>query len=601
MAERLRLEDVQWEGQGKSLIWLEKSSGHGSLHQVIPHTDNQVLTDDFNVCSEVGYGGGEFSVSKQILIFAASDSRLYRKDLSSGKILPITPGWGDIASPAIHPSGNWVAYVFSDGVTDLIGIVDTHGLAWPRQLIRGADFYMQPVWHPLGKHIAWVEWNHPYLPWQASRIKIGEVSGMQLHLASEDWVAGDEKQPACQPQFSPDGKWLSYILADGEWDTLVVMKLRSGEKKTVVEGEKVLLSTPAWQQGMRSYGWSHDSQNIFYIQNYAGQATLWQTNIKQGWQKEIALSPYTWLSQLSVSPDNDALTCLASSPEIPKQVIMIKDNKIQIVTSSTSLDFPAGFLPKPKAVEWRSSEGEKVFGWYYPPENPDYICTGSPPLIVNVHSGPTSQRLLTFDLESAYFTSRGYAVLAVNYRGSSGYGHEYQDRLRHQWGLMDVQDVVEGAQAMASQGLADPKRMALMGSSAGGFTVLNTLIQFPGMFKAGICAYGVSDLIADAQQTHKLEKYYHRYLIGDLEQDHDVFIQRSPIYHADCIVDPVAFFHGAEDKVVMPAQTEQMVEELKRRGVPCLYRKYNGEGHGFRKNETIKDFYQQIDKFLGSI
>ena len=232
MAERLRLEDVQWDSQGKGIIWLEKSSGFGHLRYAKTNLNSQIFSGNLDVHSQVGYGGGEFTVSKKFLIFTAKDGRLYCRDWAHDKIFSITPAWGNVASPAIHPSGDWVAFVFSDGETDLIGIADSHGITWPRQLMRGADFYMQPAWHPNGRRIAWVEWNHPYLPWQASRVKTGEVSGMQLHLVSEDWVAGDEKQPASQPQFSPDGTWLSYIQSDGEWDKLVALKLKTGDKKT---------------------------------------------------------------------------------------------------------------------------------------------------------------------------------------------------------------------------------------------------------------------------------------------------------------------------------------------------------------------------------
>ena len=224
-----------------------------------------------------------------------------------------------------------------------------------------------------------------------------------------------------------------------------------------------------------------------------------------------------------------------------------------------------------------------------------------PPLILSIHGGPTSANCKTFNNDAAYFVSRGYAYAQVNYRGSSGYGYAYQDALRHQWGIADVEDSIAFAQALVAQGLASPGRMAVIGSSAGGFTVLNILIRQPGLFKAGICSYGVSDLLEDARNTHKFEKYYHQFLIGDLKKDRQRFIDRSPINHIEKIKDPVALFHGDEDKVVSLGQTLAIYEKLQKNGVPCELKVYPGEGHGFRKPETLKDFYERIDAFLNKI
>jgi len=221
-----------------------------------------------------------------------------------------------------------------------------------------------------------------------------------------------------------------------------------------------------------------------------------------------------------------------------------------------------------------------------------------PPLILSIHGGPTSANSKSFNNEAAYFVSRGYAYAQVNYRGSSGYGYSYQDALRHQWGVVDVEDSISFARTLVDQGLAFPGRMAIAGSSAGGFTVLNVLIKQPGLFKAGICSYGVSDLLEDARNTHKFEKYYHQFLIGDLKKNRQRFVDRSPINHIEKIKDPVALFHGDEDKVVSLDQTLAIYEKLQNNNIPCELQVYPGEGHGFRKPETLKDFYGKIDAFL---
>jgi dipeptidyl aminopeptidase/acylaminoacyl peptidase len=240
--------------------------------------------------------------------------------------------------------------------------------------------------------------------------------------------------------------------------------------------------------------------------------------------------------------------------------------------------------------------GKTGFGFYYPPLNSNQ--NEQPPVILSVHGGPTFANSKTFYSDAAYFVSRGYAYGQINYRGSSGFGYTFQDALRHQWGVADVEDTVACAQALIDQGLAFPGKIAVLGSSAGGFTVLNALIHQPGLFRAGICSYGVSDLLEDARNTHKFEKFYHQFLIGNLKKDRQRFIDRSPINQIGKIKDPVALFHGDEDKVVSLNQTLAIYKELHENGTPCELKVYAGEGHGFRKPETLADYYQRIDFFL---
>ena len=435
-------------------------------------------------------------------------------------------------------------------------------------LICGADFYMQPVWHPEGEQIAWVEWDHPHLPWQASRVKLGEVGGIQIKLFSEDWVAGSQNQPASQPQFSPDGKWLSFVTTVGDWDQLVLMKLKDKKKRILIEGKGIYFGTPGWVQGQRTYGWSADSQHIFYRRIEGGRASLWEVRVKDGRSKRIPIEPYTWISQLDVSPESDKVLFRASSPREPQRLVQVQGGRIKSLTEPVAFDFSSEFFPEPVPVHWQAADGTTIHGTYYPPSNPQYSSPDNPPLIVEVHAGPTMNNLLVFVPERAFFTSRGYALVAVDYRGSSGYGRSYQDAIHHQWGVVDVEDTVGAAKAMVAQGLADGKRMAVMGTSAGGFTVLNTLIKHPGLFKAGICAYPVCDLMTDAKQTHKLERHYNEYLIGDLKKDLKRYQERSPFLHANKIRDPVAIFHGENDQVVSPDQSRKIAEILEQRGIP---------------------------------
>jgi dipeptidyl aminopeptidase/acylaminoacyl peptidase len=218
--------------------------------------------------------------------------------------------------------------------------------------------------------------------------------------------------------------------------------------------------------------------------------------------------------------------------------------------------------------------------------------------MINIHGGPTSQRVAGFNIQAQFFTSRGYAYLEVNYRGSTGYGRAYWEALKSKWGLYDVQDAVSGARYLVEKGTVDNDRMVIMGGSAGGFTVLKALEDFPGFFKAGVCLYGVANQFTLVADTHKFESHYSDTLLGVLPEASEVYYERSPIFHADKIEDPIAIFQGEDDKVVPRSQSDEIVSSLQKRGVPHEYHLYPGEGHGFRKTETIAHFYQTLEKFL---
>lgn len=598
ISQRKRLEDVQWSRDGETLLWVE---GRGDRSVLVSRREGDAardLADEPSIRGTVGYGGGEFTAADTFVIFAGKDGRLYRQDLGSGAPHPITPAYGSAAAPALSPDDRQVAYVFSDGREDLLAVADSNGSEWPAILARGADFYMQPAWHPEGRWIAWVEWDHPNMPWDGTRLKLGRLDGAFPRVVDVQVVAGDHRTPVQQPQFSPDGRWLSYILGNGEWDDLVLLNLETSERRVLVHGEKFHLAQPAWVQGMRFHQWNASSSHIYTIRNVAGVAECWRVDITTGEQTRIDTAPYTWITQLSVSPQDEQLAFLASSPANPDCVARWDGSRLWIEAYTGGDQIGADFFPAPLPINWFAPDRTMVYGIFYPPTHPHFNSQGLPPVILNVHGGPTSQRTQRFDAERVYFTSRGYGWLDVNYRGSTGYGRVYQNALRERWGAADVEDAAGGAQALVQQALGDSKRMIIMGGSAGGYTVLNTLIRFSGRFRAGICLYGVSDLFSLAMETHKFEAHYEDSLVGRLPEASSRYQAYSPLFHADQIRDPLAIFQGADDRVVPPNQSEAIVKVLKERGVPHIYQLYAGEGHGFRKEETISDFLARTEKFL---
>jgi dipeptidyl aminopeptidase/acylaminoacyl peptidase len=655
------------------------------------------LTVELSVRARVGYGGGEFTVSEGSVFFAEKSGRIYRQSLASGPARPVTPAFGYAASPAVSHDGRWLMYVHSYEEQDVIAIVDSEGQQWPQRLSQGHDFYMQPRWHPHGTHVAWVAWDHPNMPWDGTLLYLATLhkndQGTPV-IASQQVIAGGKDVAIFQPEFSPDGRWLSYISDESGWSNIYLYDLEQGTHQavTAVEAEH---GQPAWVQGMRTYGWSHEGSHIFFVRNEQGVASFYAQQIAskkepgpatatsrearlrkistlfsetvaapqektvgqptepvQSGEKRVSefqaeepghavriagLEAYTWFAQPAVSPTTDAFAVIASSSTQPSHLLMkvpwyrLRPSFVTITervlrrTGGDTID-PA-VLPEAQPVAWKSTNGTEVYGMLYLPRAassgvpngsqgnghmgkeeesqpaPDSARLPSPsaslpPAIIKIHGGPTSQAVASYQPDAQFFATRGYAVLLLNYRGSTGYGRAYMNALREQWGVYDVEDAVDAARYLAEQGLADKNRMVIMGGSSGGYTVLEALCRAPGMFKAGICLYGVSNLLTLVADTHKFEERYLDSLIGPLPETADRYRERSPVFHAHLLNDPVAIFQGTEDRVVPPSQSEEIVGSLRNRGITHEYHVYEGEGHGWRKSETIETFYQAVETFL---
>ncbi|MGD0174038.1 MAG: hypothetical protein ABSC61_06355, partial [Anaerolineales bacterium] len=267
-----RFNDVQWNSDGSRLLWLEERSGKGVIVARDGEEAPRDLTETHRVRGGVGYGGGDFCAAKDFVVFVEKNGRLYRAPIGTGEIHAITPEFGTAASPAVSPDGRWVVYVHSYEKKDRLAIVDSEGREWPRILVEGADFYMQPIWHPDGEEIAWVEWNHPQMPWDGALLKTARWTREKGILGDPKLLAGGADIPVMQPAFSPDGRTLAVIAGEGETDSLLLFDLKKGTQKALIEG--AVLMDPAWVQGVRSFGWSHDGRRIFYRLNENGFASI---------------------------------------------------------------------------------------------------------------------------------------------------------------------------------------------------------------------------------------------------------------------------------------------------------------------------------------
>jgi dipeptidyl aminopeptidase/acylaminoacyl peptidase len=624
LARGLTFSDVAWDQDG-TLVWRETRSDRGLL--VVQEPDGQAvrdLNDEYSVRAGVGYGGGDFTVSSGYVYFAeASSGRLYRQSLSHGIPQPVTPAFGRYASPLLSPDGRWLLFIHTYENQDSLGIVSADGSGWPQPIAMGEDFYMQPAWHPRGDRLAWICWNQPNMPWDGTYLRLGKL---HFHpksppiLEEVQEVAGGENTSIFQPLFSPDGRQLAYVSDESGWWQLFLYDLEKDQVRqlTFAEAEHGM---PAWIQGLRTFGFSPDGRLVFVLQNREGFSNLLQIDVASGEQVGVDLElDYTALDQIGVSPrqpaeDTTRIALIASGARTPTRVITLDilaedasgaDEEprtlpaanLQVRRRSSAENIAPEIYAPVEPLTWSGEDGQVVYGLYYPAQHPDFEGIGLPPLIVSIHGGPTSQVRAVFNPKAQFFTTRGYSVLEVNYRGSTGYGREYRDALKGNWGVHDVADAISGASHLVDQGRVDGARLVIMGGSAGGFTVLQALAKYPGFFKAGICLYGVANQFTLVADTHKFEARYSDSLLGPLPEAADVYRDRSPVFHAGNICDPIIVCQGEEDQVVPRDQSDAIVATLRQRGVPHEYHLYPGEGHGFRKAETIVSFYQSVDDFL---
>lgn len=535
-------------------------------------------------------------------VYFVSGGRIYRQPLASGGAAPLTPAFGDAASPCLSPDGRWVLYVHTYEGHDCLAVADVSGREWPQKLVEGDDFYMQPAWHPGCDRVAWVSWNHPLMPWDGTRLGLATLSGNgggSPRVSHLEVIAGDEETAIFQPEFSPDGRYLAYISDANAWSRLCLYDLGTLQHRVLVDVEAEL-AVAAWRQGMRTFAWSPGGESIYYIQAENGHAQLWTVQVDAGTRTLcVGLSEYADLSKIAVSSKGQ-VAMIASGPRTPTCVISYCPDRSQVRTWARSgpETVAAEQLSTPLPISWQSQERDPVHGLYYAPRATDASAAGKPPLIVHVHGGPTGQSTARHAPDLQFFTTRGYAVLDVNYRGSYGYGRAYRRLLDGQWGIYDVDDAVTGARHLAEKGLVDPSKMVIMGGSAGGYAVLQALVRYPGTFAAGLCLYGVTNLFTLASDTHKFEQHYLDTIVGPLPETAARYRERSPVFAASRIIDPVAIFQGEDDRVVPVAQAETIISALARNGVPHEYHLYPGEGHGWRKSETIVAFYAAVLAFL---
>ena len=604
LAQAKRLSDPTADSDGETLLWVEGRGDRGIL--VASRRDDPAprdLTDDLSVRANVGYGGGDTDAGAGWTVFA-SGGRLYRQRIAGGRPEPITPAMGAVASPRISPDGRWVLFVQSDEGRDCLACVPLDGAQWPLRLHQGRDFYMQPRWHPAGDRIAWIAWDHPNMPWDGTELWTARfaVDGDLPRLTHVERLAGGPETAVQQPEFSPDGGTLLYLSDESGWSHLYACDLATGTRWQLTTGSTEH-ALPAWNQGQSIFAFL-DDRRVLCACNENGYQQLQIVWLK-GEREPFApadLAQWTQIDAIAPVAGRPAALAIVSAPQYPPRLIEIEAVGEEITTHTlaraTGETVPAPDLAVADAVSWTSFDGETAHGLLYLPPRNRFTSAGLPPLVALIHGGPTSQARAGYNAQAQFLATRGYAVLLVNYRGSTGYGREYMLKLRGAWGVYDVEDARTGCLELAARGLVDPHRRAIMGGSAGGYTVLRSLVAYPGFYRAAICMYGVSNLFTLAEETHKFEERYTDTLVGPLPEAAERYRELSPIFHVERIVDPIAVFQGDADRVVPPAQSEEIVASLRARNVPHEYHLYKDEGHGWRRPDTIEHFYASVDRFL---
>ena len=539
----------------------------------------------FNVRTRVHeYGGGACLATHGVVYFSNfADNRLYAVK-PGGEPEPLT-------ADAPH---RYADFVLDLQFSRLIAVREdhTHGSAQPVNTITevgldgqvsvlasGHDFYSTPRVSPDGSALAFLSWDHPRMPWQGTELWVAPLLADGT-LGTPRLVAGGAEEAICQPEWSPSGE-LHFVSDRSGWWNLYAE--RAGEVHPLCP-RQAEFATPHWSFGNSMYGFASGGDIVC---TYIEDGTSRLARLSQGELREIA-NPYQEIRELRVQGNSAVL--LGGAPTIALELARMDllDGEREVLARSIEELPPQGYLSVPDTISFPAAGGRTAHAFFYPPTNADVtLAEGSkPPLMVIGHGGPTGMASNTLKLATQFWTSRGFAVLDVNYGGSSGFGRAFRDALRGQWGVVDVADCVAGARHVAGQGLVDADKMVIRGSSAGGLTVLCAL-AFHDVFKAGASYYGVSDLQGLDDDSHKFESHYNEYLIAPKPQAAALYQARSPINHSHRLTRPMIFFQGLDDNVVPPQQSETMVNALRKAGVPVAYMTLEGEGHGFRKADSI--------------
>ena len=598
---------------GGTRWWLEGHPDEGGRQVLVRHAPDGSITrlspEGFNVRNRVQeYGGSAYLVDADLVVVSDFSTGRLQRVVRPGEVVPLTPerAWR-FADYAIDRGRGRLLAVREDHEPDTLA---RHGEAENSLvavdvatgevtvLVAGADFYGAPRLSPDGRRLAWLEWCHPNMPWDGTELKLAELDadgrpGEAVVVAgsASDWIA--------QPKWSPAGV-LHYVAEPDGWMAIHRRVDGVAENLTPVPTE---FSPPDWWLGNSDYGFAADG-SVIAIGRSGGRDRLYR--VEPGSRNLLDID-VPWTEMMNLAVDGGHAVLRAASPLEPAAIVDLDlaTGEVVVLRRSTPLVADPADISVGRHVSFPTTGSRPAFGIFYPPHNQSFQAPAGhkPPLIVTSHGGPTSGAYNAFTVTVQLWTSRGFAVLDVDYGGSTGYGRAYRQRLEGEWGVVDVDDCVNGAAWLAAEGLVDPDRLAIRGGSASGYTTL-CAITFRDVFKAGVSYFGIGDLETFDTITHKFESKYTQRLVGPYPERKDLYHARSPLNFADRISCPALILQGLDDRVVPPAQAEQIVDALRERRLPHAYLAFEGEDHGFRQAKNISrsfeaelSFYAQIFGF----
>ncbi|CAN4103762.1 unnamed protein product [Withania somnifera] len=569
------------------------------------------------------YGGGDFCISRDILIFSNyKDQRLYKQSISSidSVPLPLTPDYGGqsvcYADGVFDSHFNRYVTVREDqresginAITTIVSInLSSNSPQEPRLLVGGNDFYACPRIDSKGERMSWIEWGHPNMPWDRSELWVGYIShngDVQKRIC----VAGGDPtlvESPTEPQWSSQGEL--YFVTDrksGFWN--IYKWVESSNEVLPVYSLDAEFTRPLWIFGMKSFDFlKNRDQNTLIACSYRenGKSYLGVLDVTQG-KISVLDIPFTDINNITsgvhslyVEGASAVHPLSIAKVTLDDQRTKVADFKIMWSSSSVS-EMYNSYYSRPELIKFPTDVlGQSAYAYFYPPTNPAYQASHGekPPLLLRSHGGPTDEARGCLNLSVQYWTSRGWAYVDVNYGGSSGYGREYRERLLGSWGIVDVNDCCSCAKFLVDSGRVDGERLCITGSSAGGYTTLAAL-AFKDVFKAGASLYGIGDLQLLRGESHKFESHYTDNLVGDEK----AYFERSPINFVNHFSCPIILFQGLKDKVVSPDQARKIYQALKEKGLPVALIEYEGEQHGFRRAENIKFTLEQQMVFFARL
>ena len=593
---------------GDDAYWIEGRPAEAGRCVLVRRSRDGTTVDltppPFDVRSRVHeYGGGAYVVAGGTVVFSdRHDGRLYRLDPGVDTPVAVTPEgpyrYGDLRfDPARR---RFVAVREDHGVEGqaeaAIVDVDLDGTREPRVLVSGPDFLASPRLSPDGETLAWLEWDHPDMPWDATRLRTAPVLA-DGSLGPSDLAAGGPEEAIVQPEWSPDG--VLHLVSDrtGWWN---LYRLAEGPRLEALAAMEAEFADPSWILDRSAYGFLPDG-SIVSVARAGGRDHL--IHVQPGRLVGEVESGFTELDGVRIGADT--MVAVAGSPAEAAMVVAFDPTTLApsgVLRRSSAFTPDPGAISVPETIAFATTGGRIAYGLYYPPANAAFVgpVGDRPPLVVRSHGGPTSNASSALNLEIQFLTSRGIAVVDVDYGGSTGYGRAFRRALEGGWGVVDVNDCVAAARFLVERGDVDPQRLAIEGGSAGGYTTLAAL-AFRDTFAAGISWFGIGDLETLARDTHKFEARYMDRLVGPYPEAAATYRERSPVHFLDQIACPVLVLQGLDDKVVPPSQAEAIVAALAAKGIPHAYLAFEGEGHGFRGATAIRASLEAELSFLGAV